>query len=175
MRRSLLPIAVAALLTPLSSLAADPGWERADVYYPPAPSWYGWQLLAVDALSVGAVAYGIDQDRTGYIVGGSLAFLLGGPAIHSLHGQQGAGLQSLGRRVGGPLGLGYVALRIAEAACDDGDTRCGVEWGLGGLAVGAAFAVIADLTLGPGDLAVAPTMGRDARGEPFWGMAIVGR
>lgn len=174
-RRTLLPLAVAAaLLTPRSPLAADSGWERADAYYAPEPAWYGWPLLAVDALSVGALVYGIDQDRTGYIVGGSLGFLLGGPTIHSLRGHGGAALQSLGRRVGGPLGFGYVALRIAEAACD-GDTRCGVEWGLGGLAAGAAFAIIADLTLGPGDLAVAPMVGRDARGEPLWGMAIVAR
>jgi len=170
-------VALTACAAPSAARAAEAGWQRADAYYAPradAPGWYGWQLLVADALSVGVLAWGIDQDRTDLIVGGSLGYALAGPAIHLLHGRNRAGLQSLGQRIGGPLSVGYVALRVAEGACD-GDKRCGAQWGLGGLAVGGLIAILVDAVdlAGPEDVAVAPTAMRDARGAPIWGIALV--
>jgi hypothetical protein len=171
---ALLVVALAAPHAARSTDPADDGWKRADVYYPADAGWYGWQVLLVDAASVGLVAWGIERERTDLIVGGSLGFVAVPPAIHLLHGQPLREVRdSLGVRVGAPLTMGYVALRVAESACADGDTRCGAAWGLSGLAMGALMAIAVDgLAREPG-VTVAPMAIRDARGAPAWGLTFL--
>ncbi len=169
---------LATLVAPLAARSLEPpadgGWRRAEAYYPAERGWYGWQVLLVDAASVGMVAWGIDRGRNDLIVEGSLGFVLVPTVIHALHGQPLSEVRdSLGVRLGAPLTLGYVALRVAEAACAEGDTRCGATWGLSGLAAGVLMAIAMDGLAREPAVAVAPMAIRDLRGNPAWGLSLV--
>ncbi len=76
-------------------------------------SWYGWQTLTADAISIAAVATGIGLE-TGYIgIPGVGAYLFAAPAVHWYRGAVGRGFISFGIRftasalvvVGAPLVL----------------------------------------------------------------------
>lgn len=67
---------------------------------PPEESWYGWQLLPLDILSVSTLIYAAkEQDYRLASIAGTI-HVLSGPTIHLAHGRYETGGGSLGLRVG---------------------------------------------------------------------------
>jgi hypothetical protein len=98
-------------------------------------SWYGWQPLIIDGLSIPLLA------AAG---AGGVTYLVGGPVVHLAHGRPGAALGSAGLRVGLPLVGGLISL---AAYCGDGGGElCGLAV-LPGAVVGALGAIAIDASL----------------------------
>jgi hypothetical protein len=104
----------------------------------PRTTWYGWQILLADIASLATAtqvpAYGL---------------VLGGPAIHALHGQRKKAWQSFGLRLGLPFAGALVGLAAVEESCDRSGCGGGMQ-ALAGMALGAAAgwvtAAIVDIT-----------------------------
>jgi hypothetical protein len=118
---------------------------------PPAPgTGYRLQVIAADALSVGAVLAGFAVDSYAHtppvsqvlVAGGLGGYALGGPIIHMQHRQWHRGAISLGLRVGLPI-LG-AAVGAWSATCTPGEWFCGVPEGVAGFAIGAGAAMVID-------------------------------
>jgi hypothetical protein len=112
--------------------------------------WYGWQILLADASAVSlALLAGVaaELDHTGddtagvpFGLGALATYLLGGPVIHVAHDRVGAGLGSLGLRLGLPL-VGFGVGAAAAQGCDGFLCEAGGA-ALGGLVgIGAAIAI----------------------------------
>jgi hypothetical protein len=116
--------------------------------------WYGWQTLSVDggAAALGLAALAIElrdvppnEALTGsLLLGGGLAYMAGGPAIHLLHDRPLQALGSFGLR--GGLTLFGGALGLASATCPPPDGEYG-NCGLGPLIMGAAAGTIVAMVL----------------------------
>ncbi|TXD35648.1 hypothetical protein FRC98_15695 [Lujinxingia vulgaris] len=72
--------------------------------------WYGWQLIAFDALALaittyafGNLGYGAPSSIDVVLSAGIIIFALGSPALHLIHKQPWQAAWSLGLRVGTPL------------------------------------------------------------------------
>jgi hypothetical protein len=122
-------------------------------------SWYGWQILALDAALVGGAAASENPAPI-------FAMALSGPFIHLHHGHSQRALASLGLRVGAPI----AGAAIGAGSCDDSD---GEGWecigaAAGGFLVGAAVAEGIDLIMATDEHTVSapvvPTVGFDGRG-----------
>jgi hypothetical protein len=88
-------------------------------------TWYGWQTLTADALSIGTVfATQGDAATVGFV-----GYLAGAPIIHAVHGNVAKGGGSVGLRIGLPVVGGGIGL--AFASCN-GPYYCRFEaFGLG--------------------------------------------
>jgi hypothetical protein len=172
----------AALLSAASARAGEADTEEpAPIALQPRPlpeaappagarTWYGWQIMLADAASflcVGAT------EQEACLAG----FALSGPVVHTLHGNPGRGIVSLGLRVGLPIIGGLIGSAAADCrepapmtmtAPGTGDGHgagfgtitlpsfCGLsEVGLGMMA-GAATAMVADGIMAFGVRAPAP-------------------
>jgi hypothetical protein len=118
-------IAVSLALAVLLASAAR-GQEEAPVEPPidsAAPAsrgWYGWQILIIDAASIGLLARGLSGkgDSTAAIAGG-VGFALGPVVIHALHKNSGGLARDLVFRVLIPAaGIGAVWLAISLEQCN---------------------------------------------------------
>jgi hypothetical protein len=100
-------------------------------------NWYGWQIVLVDA---GTIGLGIAA-KSGAI--GGAGYLLGGPIVHLAHGDYVEAGVDLGLRAALPLGGAIVGDKISgcTGACD----APGAGFLLGGMA-GGAVALIVDYT-----------------------------
>jgi hypothetical protein len=118
---------------------------------PPAPgTGYRLQVIAADALSVGAVLAGFAIDNYAHTprvpqvlaAAGLGGYALGGPIIHMQHRQSYRGAISLALRVGLPI-VG-AAVGAWSATCTPGEWFCGVSEGVAGFAIGAGAAMVID-------------------------------
>jgi hypothetical protein len=130
---------IAAVL--LAALALAPALAHADA--PRAPSsqdWYGWQILAADAVVIGGSAVLLtsqeDDDLGAGVLLGGLA--LSGPVIHTLNGRADRIPTSLGLRVGAPL----LAAAVFSAGCEGWDC---IGATAGGFIVGGLTAELVDV------------------------------
>ena len=154
---------------PPPAVAAPPP-ERTEPVSPPAPraialappaaapseppstsSWYGWQIVLLDAGAVVVVAASDSSGRgtsTALVLGGVGIYALGGPVTHVLHGQKLRGAASLGLRVGAPLLGGLLGAGAGGGPCVDTDAKnsCAAAgvYGALGAAVGALTAMVID-------------------------------
>ncbi|MCA9552564.1 MAG: hypothetical protein KC933_21200, partial [Myxococcales bacterium] len=92
----------------------EPGAPRIALPQPPAPrpevsidphtkppsTWYGWQLLPIDAGAAALVVVGIQQDETAMIVGGAALAGLAPALVHLGNGEGRNAASSLGLRLG---------------------------------------------------------------------------
>jgi hypothetical protein len=90
----------------------------------PARTWYGWQLMLVDATALALIASGVNEGNGDTITLGGLTWLVGLPAVHWAHPRGGSALLAFVLRSGGAaLGLiggerGAVVGFIGGAAID---------------------------------------------------------
>jgi hypothetical protein len=106
----------------------------------PREHWYGTETLLTDAGALALFLSGVAVNDRGtsrsIVVGSGVAYLLGGPVVHLLHGRELTSLASLGLRVGLPATGGLVGRGLAGLGpYDDGDeVVLGTVFGaLGGL------------------------------------------
>jgi hypothetical protein len=139
-RRKLRAALVCAMGLGLCSLAPPACGDEA-----PSPTrWYGWQTLAVDAVSLGTSALGfalpsgvLFSSSGQALVGvGLLGYAAGPPVVHGLHGHGGTAGVDVAIRVTAPFVLGLVGygLEVASTPPCTGDGWC--FRGLGGFGVG---------------------------------------
>jgi hypothetical protein len=100
-------------------------------------TWYGWQTLIADALSIGVAA--ATQGEAATV--GSIGYLAGAPIIHATHGNLGKGAGSVGLRFGLPVVGGGIG--VAISSCNGLHGYCGLEaFAVGALSgMGAAIAI----------------------------------
>jgi hypothetical protein len=138
MRRRLSILALSLLLTRAAYAVEDE----------PAPgcrSWYGWQSLLGDSVSVALVLAGGESRATTV---GEIGYLAGGPVIHALHRHPREALASVALR--GLLPFAGAALG-SDAHCDA--LSCGVATGF---VLGALTAMVIDDCILAWDDAPAP-------------------
>jgi len=99
------PIALSLALAFLSVSAAR-GQEPPPVETPPdsavpaARGWYGWQILVIDAASIGLLATGLSgTPNNTTAIAGAVGFALGPVLVHALHNNSGAVARDLILRV----------------------------------------------------------------------------
>lgn len=86
----------------------------------PAPlprRWYGWQIMLVDAASITAFVVGVQtEDSTGTALwaSGLGAYLVGGPFVHVANDRHEHSDDSVGLRLGLPLGGAFVGGLVAR-------------------------------------------------------------
>lgn len=91
---------------------------------------YRWQIAVVDAAGL---ALAFSQNQTGTSLGG-LAYALGGPVIHGMHGHGGRVLASMALRVGLPLALAIGGGELGRQDCSGPD-----DYDCGGANIGGAL------------------------------------
>lgn len=100
MRLTSIQLLVASLAFALA--VALPAQAQQDEELDRTHSWYGWQTLVADSLSVSTIVLGASFDDGGALVGVGIVSLLATPAIiHAAHRNWLAMGLSLGLRVGG--------------------------------------------------------------------------
>lgn len=132
-----------SVVAPPATPPAGQGWAPLPWRTPPPVvteqrSWYGWQTLIVDGVSiVTAVAASTPPSRAlvGVPIGGA-GVLFGGPIVHWAHGHVGKGFASLGilfaaSLVGGGIGVGVGCATGFAVRCSEG-----VVWRMAGFLVG---------------------------------------
>lgn len=140
---------VLVMLLPALSHAAD-GVED---------EWYGWQIMPVDAVSLGVMTYTIVWRHPSTRVNNSLGYAslagytFGAPIVHLAHGQWWRASGSLGLRLGLPM-LG--ALTASAIIGDTGNAETGY-FDLPWLVVGAGVGVLSAMALDAAFLAHKPT------------------
>jgi hypothetical protein len=122
----------------------DPPWTEEPMV---ERSWYGWQTLLSDAVSVGLMVSAANghADERGSV--GAFGYALGGPIIHLAHGHAGKAGGSLGLRLGAPVVGVLIGFGIDDCERTNGhreDEWCGFEGAIGGFIVGIALAVLVD-------------------------------
>ncbi len=142
--RSKLPLARMAAALVVISVTPQAAWaDKRD------GDWYGWQTMAVDTVSVGTFALGINLHSNPAALAGAGGLLLGAPILHAAHGNWGNAGLSLGSRVLLPIGgLALGALfrngkqgRVADAFDALGSSLLGGLFGAGAALV-VDYAVI---------------------------------
>ena len=83
-------------------------------------TWYGWQTLTTDALSVGLVVVGSSNGSSGVALLGVGTYLAGGPVVHAAHHRPNAIAGSLGLRVAAPHSPPQEATALAESRAAPG-------------------------------------------------------
>lgn len=74
-------------------------------------TWYGYQTLIADGISVGLLVAGVSAKSGGLVAAGYTGFVLGTPIVHMVHGNIGPGFGSIGLRLLLPvIGLGVGAI-----------------------------------------------------------------
>ena len=143
---SLRPVAWLVVVLSISSTTA----AHADEISPgPQPSpvesrtWYGWQILGVDALAIGALSIDVASRSQGPSNAVGIpcltAFVVAGPIIHGSHRRWGGVAASVARRILLPL----VATFSGGAQQGDWSNRDAAE----GLIAGMAAASLVDAAL----------------------------
>ena len=121
----------------------------------PAPlprRWYGWQIMLVDAASITAFVVGVQTEGstgTALWASGLGAYLVGGPFVHVANDRHEHSDDSVGLRLGLPLGGAFAGGLVGAAVINcDGDGLCrGLAYAFGGgigIIVGAATAMTVD-------------------------------
>jgi len=144
-------LAAATLATSVRLAAAEPAFAPPGLTQPaPTPppaaerAWYGWQILAIDALSLGAL-YIASTDRAdfmGYV--GVTGLAVSGPIIHAVHDRPGRAVGSLVLRPGLTIG-GALAGYYSVGTCHDYDCLAGFV--VGGFLGGVSAEVIDSFVL----------------------------
>jgi hypothetical protein len=149
----------------------------------PERRWYGYQTLATDLVSLGAIAGAAatgDGNAPKILAGiGIAGYLLGGPLVHLAHGQSGNAGKSVAWRLLAPAGLTLVGVGFG-ALLDSGRQKdcsegCGKLFlGATGFTAGVAIAIIADAAFISHEpvpplprFSLAPILSRDTRGLAF--------
>src|SRR5262249_23454050 len=147
--RGVPPIAAEPQARGVPPIAAEPAAAS------PETRWYGWQMLAPDAVAVGlalvALHVGERADQLGTAEGllavSAGVFRADGPIVHALHGQPGRAGWSLALRIGLTL-LGWpIGFSTGEGACRKyayDHEGCPYEFAFYGLIFGAATAAVID-------------------------------
>jgi len=111
----------------------------------PAQPWYGWQVVAADAASIGFALACMRTGNDGCPLA-SAGYWLGGPIIHTIHRGAERGAVSLSLRVGLPL-AGAVAGWLLDGCTrmpDDDVLFCAGEGAVVGVAIGTVAAIVVD-------------------------------
>ncbi len=111
-------------------------------------TWYGWQILISDAVSAALVLGSAEAGIQEASDVATVAFVLGGPVIHVLHGKTRTGLYSLGLKIGLPVGGALIGAAVGSARCrreEDAAFLCGLGDVAVGLLVGYAVAEVIDV------------------------------
>jgi hypothetical protein len=138
------------VVTPPPAAKEAPPPPAAKEAPPPAPeqpryekTWYGYQTLTVDALSFAAMIGGLAGRTGGVLAGGYVAFLLGTPVVHMVHGNLGPGFGSIGLRLLVPvIGLGVGAISGLFIGGSHGEGLDAVGNGASGAATGAVVGAL---------------------------------
>jgi hypothetical protein len=111
---------------------------------PMKSSWYGGQILLVDALSIGVIVLGAGSSdgAEALVPMGVGGYLLGGPIVHWGHGNVGKGFGSLGLRVGAPIVGAFAGAGMED--CSGGGELCGLAGAFVGFLVGVTAAIVID-------------------------------
>jgi len=116
----ILPLMLAAaLLAPARPAAAQPKTDRID-----RRPWYGWQILVVDGLSIGAIAIASSDQADVMAPIGVLGLALGAPIVHAVRGHYGRAAGSLLMRPGLVALGGYIGYKVKEGCVIDRETGC---------------------------------------------------
>jgi hypothetical protein len=86
-------------------------------------SWYGWQTLSADALSIGLMWLGGSLESPATIVAGFASLNLTSPLIHFIHGRSGAGWLSGGVRLASTALVAGGGALVMEDAFDETDNQ----------------------------------------------------
>jgi hypothetical protein len=98
-------------------------------------SWYGWQTLTADALSIGMITLGASLESPVTMLTGFASLNLAVPVIHFVHGRSSAGWWSGGVRVASTTLLGAGGALVVGDAFDS-------QYDSGKQTAGSAMAVI---------------------------------
>lgn len=90
---------------------------------PPEQTWYGWQTLAVDVASLGALALGVGFDNAFVGLTGIGGYLFAAPAVHWFQGGVGRGFASLGVRFAASALIVVGGVACAGSSFGGGDSR----------------------------------------------------
>lgn len=106
----------------------------------PEPEVYGLHILAADLVPVGILSTATVFPQGPYLEASVGAYLLGGPIVHTLHGEYKRAAASLGLRVGLPI-AGLLVGDLVHQATNPGDPHPwnfdgppSLWWVLGGVA-----------------------------------------
>ena len=164
MRGVLGSLVAAALSWPSVCTGAEPKTEPPTASCDQVEVSYGWQVFAIDgaALALGTAAFGVgmtqpedDSPTVGLGLAALGAYLAGPPILHGARGHWDSAGESLGMRVGLPLGGGLTGLAVGAAIChkfEDPDA----ELDLTCIGMPLGFAILG------GGLGVLVAMGLDA-------------
>lgn len=117
---------------------------------PRRETWYGAQILLVDAAAVGLLVASVTVGSgrpglgEGLAVASAGTYLLGGPIVHLAHGRADVAAGSLGLRVAVPILTAVAGMAIEQHSCSPGLLWCGAAGLVLGGAVGAVGAVAID-------------------------------
>ena len=171
MRHTLATVAsIIAILSPGVVRADDDG---------PSERWYGWQLLIVDGLVLGAAGLGfaLAEDSSEAILGtAAVGYALGGPTVHWAHGHTMKGVGSLGLRLGIPLASGVVFGALFSGSANHAMSGFEAGFLFIGLPVGAVTAILIDaIVLGWEPAPIASTRIVPSLSPGQLGLALQGR
>jgi hypothetical protein len=108
----------------------------------PEMRWYGWQMLIVDAVVSGVIAYALVKEDRRLGTSAVIGYLAGGPMIQAAHGQPRRVLRSVGARIANPLVFGLIGVAVGQCG-RDGESHCR-SWALGGLLFGMGLGILYD-------------------------------
>lgn len=142
--RMAVPLAALAVLSASAARGQEqvPVETPTDSAAPAARGWYGWQILLIDAASIGLLANGLSGkgDSTAAIAG-ALGFALGPVMIHALHKNSGAIVRDLlGRALIPAVGIVAVWSTVFLEQCNL--EQC-LEEAIGGAAIVVVSAITA--------------------------------
>ncbi|QDG54758.1 hypothetical protein FIV42_29630 [Persicimonas caeni] len=78
--------------------------------------WYGWQIMPVDAASVGLMVCGMAELEQTAMFSGFAGYALGGPIVHLAHEQWWKSVGSLGLRLGVPTTSVLIASAFSSSS-----------------------------------------------------------
>jgi hypothetical protein len=104
--------------------------------------WYGWQMLIVDAVVSGVIAYALVKEDRRLGTSAVIGYLAGGPMIQAAHGQPKRVLRSVGARIANPLVFGLIGVAVGKCG-QDGESHCR-SWVLGGALFGMGLGILYD-------------------------------
>jgi hypothetical protein len=134
--------AQAAAATPAAAAATTPAQE------PPISElrWYGWQLLASDAATVGLLALSLQGESTPLAAMAFGTYTFAPVGVHLAHHHPGRALLSVGLRIALPIVLAKALVEGADCAGSN-EYLCGVGEMYLGVAGGALAASLVDQIL----------------------------
>jgi hypothetical protein len=103
-------------------------------------TWYGWQTLTTDGVSLAVALSAIPAESDELALTALGGYLLGGPIAHAAHDNWGRAFGSLGIRTGLPVLMALIGVWVED--CHGGDF-CGI----GGTFVGGTVGVVGAVAL----------------------------